>query len=269
MLCSICFVDGSFYPYPPGLFHWHWDNHTHIFQGEFSGTGAIIWLPQCQWSNPEGYGQIWQLTYLQQNTNHAHNFWDVFLVNCTNPPLTIIHAIKTNPSAYFMYFIVHTAPCIHVHSWTKVYRIFFQRAVTLRWRGKSTICQFTNGNTSYFYKFVKFHRRRRNGHGPVPLNNEQRFKFAMSTYTRPAHHCDQRWTCVLTALRDSHYGPNLQQFQLPTAFTQINSISRNSEILHFYTLHWRNKANRSPTVPLHQPSWVINCLNLKLNSKHI
>ena len=101
-----------------------------------------------------------------------------------------------------------------LHSWTKVYRIFFQRAVTSRWRGKSTICQFRNGNTSYFYKFVKCHRRRRNGHAPVPLNNEQRFKFAMSTYTRPAHHCDQRWTCVLTALRDRHSGPNLQQFRL-------------------------------------------------------
>ena len=29
---------------------------THILQGCFTGAGAIIWLPQCQWSNPEGYG---------------------------------------------------------------------------------------------------------------------------------------------------------------------------------------------------------------------
>ena len=28
---------------------------THILQGYFTGTGAIVWLPQCQWSNPEGY----------------------------------------------------------------------------------------------------------------------------------------------------------------------------------------------------------------------
>ena len=34
-------------------------------------------------------------------------------------------------------------------------------------------------------------------HSPVPLNNEQRFKFAMSTYTWAASHCDQRWTWVL------------------------------------------------------------------------
>ena len=30
---------------------------THIFQGYFIGYGAIIWLPQSQWNNPEGYGQ--------------------------------------------------------------------------------------------------------------------------------------------------------------------------------------------------------------------
>ena len=35
------------------------------------------------------------------------------------------------------------------------------------------------------------------GNGPVPLKNEQRFKFAMSTYSRVANHCDQRCTCVL------------------------------------------------------------------------
>ena len=28
---------------------------THILQSYFTDTGAIIWLPQCQWSNPEGY----------------------------------------------------------------------------------------------------------------------------------------------------------------------------------------------------------------------
>ena len=28
---------------------------SHILQGYFTGTGAIIWLPQCQWSNPGEY----------------------------------------------------------------------------------------------------------------------------------------------------------------------------------------------------------------------
>ena len=129
-------------------------------------------------------------------------------------------------------YVLCTLYCSMVHSWTKVYRIFFQRTVTSRWRGKSTICQFRNGNTSYFYTFVKCHRHRRNGHGPVPLNNEQRFKIAMSTYTRPAHHCDQRWTCVLTALRDSHSWSNLQQLQL----RQLSpKLTRFHGIVKFYS----------------------------------
>ena len=32
----------------------------HIHQGCFAGTGAIVRLPQCQWSNPDGYGEISQ-----------------------------------------------------------------------------------------------------------------------------------------------------------------------------------------------------------------
>ena len=32
----------------------------HIHQGCFAGTGAIVRLPQCQWSKPGGYGEISQ-----------------------------------------------------------------------------------------------------------------------------------------------------------------------------------------------------------------
>ena len=32
----------------------------HIHQGCFDGTGAIVRLPQCQWSKPDGYGKISQ-----------------------------------------------------------------------------------------------------------------------------------------------------------------------------------------------------------------
>ena len=32
----------------------------HINQGCFAGTGAIVRLPQCQWSKPDGYGEISQ-----------------------------------------------------------------------------------------------------------------------------------------------------------------------------------------------------------------
>ena len=30
----------------------------HIHQGYFAGTWAIVRLPQCQWSKPDGYGKI-------------------------------------------------------------------------------------------------------------------------------------------------------------------------------------------------------------------
>ena len=44
----------------------------YILQGYFTGTGAIVWLPvwlpQCQWSNPEKYEQI-----LQQNPQKNDN----------------------------------------------------------------------------------------------------------------------------------------------------------------------------------------------------
>ena len=32
----------------------------HLHQGCFAGTGAIVRLPQCQWSKPDGYGKISQ-----------------------------------------------------------------------------------------------------------------------------------------------------------------------------------------------------------------
>ena len=32
----------------------------HIHQGCFAGTAAIVRLPQCQWSKPDGYGKISQ-----------------------------------------------------------------------------------------------------------------------------------------------------------------------------------------------------------------
>ena len=32
----------------------------HIHQGCFAGTGAIVRLPECQWSKPDGYGKIGQ-----------------------------------------------------------------------------------------------------------------------------------------------------------------------------------------------------------------
>ena len=36
------------------------EEFIHIHLGCFAGTGAIVRLPQCQWSKPDGYGKISQ-----------------------------------------------------------------------------------------------------------------------------------------------------------------------------------------------------------------
>ena len=49
-----------------------------ILHSCFTGTGAIAWLPQRQWSNWEGYGEITlYLTITKQSTNHVDNPWDI------------------------------------------------------------------------------------------------------------------------------------------------------------------------------------------------
>ena len=60
----------------------------HIVQGYFTGTWAIIWLPQCQWSNPKGYGWIAVQYKSQQNTQQSAklvcNCWSVLYDVCRN-----------------------------------------------------------------------------------------------------------------------------------------------------------------------------------------
>ena len=49
----------------------------HIHQGCFAGTGAIVRLPQCQWSKPDGYGKISQCITTTKHSK-AKTVW-VFL----------------------------------------------------------------------------------------------------------------------------------------------------------------------------------------------
>ena len=63
----------------------------HIHQGCFAGTGAIVRLPQCQWSKPAGYGKISQcITTTKQkpcayflgytvNVHSANKCWTNFI----------------------------------------------------------------------------------------------------------------------------------------------------------------------------------------------
>ena len=55
----------------------------HIHQGCFAGTGAIVRLPQCQWSKPDGYGKISQ--YITTTKHSKAKTVCIFLgIYCTN-----------------------------------------------------------------------------------------------------------------------------------------------------------------------------------------
>ena len=52
----------------------------HIHQGCFAGTGAIVRLPQCQWSKPDGYGKISQCITTTKHSKaktRVHISWDI------------------------------------------------------------------------------------------------------------------------------------------------------------------------------------------------
>ena len=71
----------------------------HIHQGCFAGTGAIVRLPQCQWSKPDGYGKIRQCI---TTTKHSKaKIMCIFLgIYCTFNPgnVNIMSCFKLNTS---------------------------------------------------------------------------------------------------------------------------------------------------------------------------
>ena len=69
---------------------------AYIIKGCFTSTGTIIWLPQCQWSNP---WRIWvDISYKAMN-----NWWYNQNKTRHNPAMCILHGI---------YCILHGIYCI-------------------------------------------------------------------------------------------------------------------------------------------------------------
>ena len=56
------------YPYSLGLLHWHWGNHIRAL------ARALIWLPQCQWSNSKQYLSAAPGSH-HRNTNINSSIW--------------------------------------------------------------------------------------------------------------------------------------------------------------------------------------------------
>ena len=60
----------------------------HIHQGCFAGTGAIVRLPQCQWSKPDGYGKISQCitTTKHSKAKTVCIFLGIYCISVEEPP---------------------------------------------------------------------------------------------------------------------------------------------------------------------------------------
>ena len=65
----------------------------HIHQGCFAGTGAIVRLPQCQWSKPDGYGKISQCITTTKHSK-AKNVCIFLGIYCMCPEFSAIAYIQ-------------------------------------------------------------------------------------------------------------------------------------------------------------------------------
>ena len=70
------------------ILNWH-EVFIHIHQGCFAGTGAIVRLPQCQWSKPDGYGKISQCitTTKHSKAKTVCIFFGIYCMNAHNGSL--------------------------------------------------------------------------------------------------------------------------------------------------------------------------------------
>ena len=64
----------------------------HIHQGCFAGTGAIVRLPQCQWSKPDGYGKISQCITTTKHSK-AKTVCIFFGIYCSNTPVMDVNGL--------------------------------------------------------------------------------------------------------------------------------------------------------------------------------
>ena len=118
----------------------------HIHQGCFAGTGAIVRLPQCQWSRPAGYGKISQCI---TTTKHSKaKTVCIFLgIYCSMSRVFIISSNQNCVYLYFMsvqilrsYVLIFIARSIYISPITSGYsakvnvsRLTWQLIAVLKW----------------------------------------------------------------------------------------------------------------------------------------
>ena len=79
MVNTIEYVQGFFVLSYAVIISWLCGWFNHILPGCFTGTGKIIKLLQCHWSNPELARP--QQNTTQQNTKHVPYYWDMLYCN--------------------------------------------------------------------------------------------------------------------------------------------------------------------------------------------
>ena len=85
------------------------DVFIHIHQGCFAGTGAIVRLPQCQWSKPDGYGKISQCITITKHSK-AKTVCIFLGIYCIGELYANIHTV-------FVYLVVVILSFIGLTSW--------------------------------------------------------------------------------------------------------------------------------------------------------
>ena len=85
----------------------------HIHQGCFAGTGAIVRLPQCQWSKPDGYGKISQCITTTKHSKaktvciflgiYCNSFKRIHFVGIVGTFRHVIFAINNSVIWYYVY----------------------------------------------------------------------------------------------------------------------------------------------------------------------
>ena len=91
----------------------------HIHQGCFSGTGAIVRLPQCQWSKPDGYGKISQCitTTKHSKAKTVCIFLGIYCSPCMRPTYTCLVSYRDIVGKWRH---MASSTCVSIGSWNDI-----------------------------------------------------------------------------------------------------------------------------------------------------
>ena len=104
----------------------------HIHQGCFAGTGAIVRLPQCQRSKPDGYGKISQCitTTKHSKAKTVCIFLGIYCICITKPQcvdlqVTVLYAYGIRLGHHNTCWWPSTQWCLAINRHTVVYGVRF------------------------------------------------------------------------------------------------------------------------------------------------